>query len=258
MKDLSKIFWISRYTFLEITRSKVLYAVLGLGFLIWIVSYVASEFSYGVPERVSLDFGLGLLSLSSLGISIFLGSTLILKEVENRTVYVVLTRPTSRPTFLVGKLIGLGVVIAVNTFILSLFTITSFLFQGGEWNGLILWAIIFTMLESFVTLVVVMLFSLLTNSILASLYGIGFVAVGHAIKDLASLQAVQNNPLLENFVGFIKFFIPDLSTMNLRTFILYDNLINLQHLLMAASSVLFYALAMIALSCLIFSRKQFE
>lgn len=255
---LTKIYWIARYTFLEISRSKLLYVVLLLGLIIWLISFVASEFSYGVPAKVSLDFGLGLLSLSSLGISIFLGSTLISKEIENRTIYTVLTKSTSRVEFLLGKFLGLFSIIVFNTFVLSAFTLCAFFIQGGDWSWLILWAIFFTIIESLIVLIVVVLFSLLTNSILASLYGIGFVVVGHALGSISEIYFVRKNPALQAILSFVKLIIPNLENLNLRMFVLYNNQIDTRSLIFATFSIAIYAIGVSVLSCYIFTKKQFE
>ena len=100
MKELEKIYHIAKYTFVEIYKGKILYNVLLIGIGLILLTYVASEFTYGVPSRVALDFGLGTLYLSSVGIALFLGATLISKELENRTVYMILSRPLKRSSFL--------------------------------------------------------------------------------------------------------------------------------------------------------------
>jgi len=257
-ETISKLFWIARYTFLEISKSRLIYAIFMLGFFIWLVAYVAAEFTYGVPERVSLDFGMGMLSLSSLGVSIFLGSTLIYKEIENRTVYIVLTKPTSRSTFLMGKILGLIAVIILNTAILGFFTLSCYFFQGGQWNSMAVWAIAFTIIESVAVLMAVIFFSLLTNPILTALYGIGFAVVAHALNEINQLFFVRENPLLQIFLGFLGYIIPNLSAMNLRSYLLYENAIEFEKLAMAAGSVCVYTFAMALLCCFIFSKKQFE
>jgi len=71
MKNKSLI--IAAYTFKELLKSKILLNVFFIGLGLMLVTYVATEFTYGVPERVALDFGLGMLSISSLAISLFLG-----------------------------------------------------------------------------------------------------------------------------------------------------------------------------------------
>lgn len=258
ISSLIKIFWIARYTFMEVSKSKLLYAILGMGAAIWIIAYIASEFTYGVPEKVSLDFGLGLLSLASMGVSIFLGATLIYKEIENRTVYVVLTKPTTRTTFIVGKILGLLAVVLFNTAILSFFTLSCYFLQGGEWSMMILWAILFTVIESMIIMMVVILFSLLTNPILTSLYGLGFAVVAHALSNISDLYFVKENPGLLKILEALKFAMPNLGSLNLRTYVLYEKMISVNNLSYAAGSGIFYALAAMIVCCYLFSKKQFE
>src|SRR4051812_38418902 len=124
MKNVIKISTVAKYTFKEILKSKILYSTLIIGLCMIVVTVVAAEFTYGVPERVALDFGLGMLSLSSLGIALFMGASLLSKEIESRTVYMVISRPIPRWCFIMGKVMGLMAVLTVNILILSLMTLT--------------------------------------------------------------------------------------------------------------------------------------
>lgn len=130
MNILDKILIVAKYTLKEILKSKVLYITLVIGVALMIVTYVATEFTYGVPEKVSLDFGLGMLSLSSIGISIFMGATLLPNEIDSRTVYMVISRPVPRWVFITGKVVGLIGVLAVNFAILSAMTLALYLSLG--------------------------------------------------------------------------------------------------------------------------------
>ena len=104
MDNLRKLYVIAYYTFREILKSNILVnvAILGLGLML--VTYVAFSFTYGEASRVALDFGLGMLSLSSVGIAIFIGVGLLSKEIENRTVYMIISRPVPRYIFILGKI----------------------------------------------------------------------------------------------------------------------------------------------------------
>ena len=112
--NIDKIKIIAFYTFKEIFKSKILLNVFFAGLGLMVLTYVATEFTYGVPQRVSLDIGLGMLSISSLAISLFLGVGLLSKEIDSRTVYMVIARPVHRSSFIVGKLIGLMGIQALN------------------------------------------------------------------------------------------------------------------------------------------------
>jgi hypothetical protein len=49
---LDKILIISKYTFKELIKSRILYVTLIIGIALMVVTYVATEFTYGVPEKV--------------------------------------------------------------------------------------------------------------------------------------------------------------------------------------------------------------
>ncbi len=57
-------------------------------------------------DRVATDFGLGVMSLLLVGLAIFLGSTQLSREIEKRTVFLVLGKPLSRTNFVLGRVLG--------------------------------------------------------------------------------------------------------------------------------------------------------
>ena len=131
--EIQKITTISYYTAKEIIKSKILLNTLIIGVGLFIATYVAYNFTYGAPDRVALDFGLGTLSLSTVGIALFIGAGILSNEIDSRTVYLVISRPVSRSSFLLGKLIGLFIVLALNVLILSTITLSLYFFIGGDY-----------------------------------------------------------------------------------------------------------------------------
>ncbi|MDO9181767.1 MAG: ABC transporter permease subunit, partial [Bacteriovorax sp.] len=129
---MNKTSVVAKYTFIEVYRSKVMLSIVFIAIGLVFISYVASEFAYGAPAKVALDFGFGLTSISNLIMSIFIGSTLLSKEIENRTLYMILSRPISRTSFMLGKVIGLSSVLIINTLILSLLSVGIYCFLGGH------------------------------------------------------------------------------------------------------------------------------
>jgi len=105
---MKNILTIAKFTFIEVYRSKIMLGVVFLALGMLIMTMVASAFAYGAPDKVALDFAIGMMSVANLLIAIFLGVTLISKEIESRTLYMVLSRPISRFAFLLGKIFGLS------------------------------------------------------------------------------------------------------------------------------------------------------
>ncbi|HXH31684.1 MAG TPA: hypothetical protein VNJ01_12795 [Bacteriovoracaceae bacterium] len=255
---LSKIKTIAYFTFKELLKSKILINVFFVGLGLMVVTYVATEFTYGVPERVALDFGLGMLSISSLAISLFLGVGLLSKEIESRTVYMVISRPVPRFAFILGKILGLMGIQLVNVLILSLMTVASTSFLGGELTSLFAWAIGFILLESFLLLLIVVLVSLLANNVLTVLLSLVILFLGHSIKDTQEIAFVKSQPLLSLLLEAYNFILPAFYKLNLKDFILYNTSLPLGYLLPNLAYGVLYSLALLFFIIVIFNRKNID
>jgi hypothetical protein len=86
--------------------------------------FVASRLTFIRPERVILDLGLSAVALSCGMIAVFVGSGVLIKEYERRTVYLALVRPITRRQFIVGKFLGMGAVLLANWFLLVVAYVT--------------------------------------------------------------------------------------------------------------------------------------
>jgi ABC-2 type transport system permease protein len=255
---LDKIVYIAYYTFKELFKSKILLNVFFVGLGLMAITYVATEFTYGVPERVALDFGLGMLSISSLAISLFLGVGLLSKEIESRTVYMIISRPVPRYAFIIGKLLGLTGIQVINVLILSVMTMVSSSLLGGEISSLLLWAILFIFLESVLLLLVVVLTSLLTNNILSVLFSVILLLLGHAIKETQNISFVQESGFLKRILDFYHFVLPAFHKLNLKDYVLYKTDLPLSFLISGLAYGLFYSLALLMFIIIIFNRKNID
>lgn len=255
---INKALIVSNYTFKEIFKSKILLNVFFIGLGLMVVTYVATEFTFGVPERVAIDFGLGMLSISTLAISLFLGVGLLSKEIESRTVYMIISRPVSRSSFIVGKIIGLMGIQLINVLILSSMTLISSYLLGGEITSLLFWAFGFIFLESLMLLLVVSLVSLLVNNVLTVLLSVVLLLLGHSIKATQEITFIKNNPLLNYFLEIYHFFLPAFYKLNLKEHILYERSLPLSYLFPALGYGLTYSTALLLLIIAIFNRKNLD
>lgn len=255
---LRKIQIISWYTFKEIIKSRVLYTTLFIGLALMVVTYVATEFTYGVPEKVALDFGLGMLSLSSLGISLFMGATLLSNEIDSRTVYMVISRPVPRWVFISGKILGLIQVLIVNVAILSAMTLICSSLLGGQINQAIIMAILFNILECILLLLVVVFFSLFTNTILASVISFIVLISGHAVNVTQGILFVELRPAFKYALEFYHLVLPGFYKLNLKDFVIYNQAIETTYLLQSFFYGTSYSLFLFFLIIFIFNRKNLD
>lgn len=118
-------------TFREAVRDRVLYGLLGVGVAVVTMSYFMAELSLDQQERVMLDVGLASISLFSVVTAIFLGSSLLYKEIERKTLYVILPKPVARHEFLLGKFFGIVLTAFVFVNVMGSIQLCVAAIQGG-------------------------------------------------------------------------------------------------------------------------------
>ncbi len=258
MNNFKKSLTVAKYTAIEVIKSKVLYNVSILGLVLLVIVFVAKEFTYGIQERVALDVGLGMLSLSSVAIALLMGVSLMSKEISSRTVYMIISRPISRSAFLAGKVMGLSFVLALNIAIISIITLSLFFWMGGDFNSLILWQIIFTFFESLIVLLLVVLFTLMTNNIVSVLLTFSLYLSGHFIDSAKFTVYADSRPWFQSLLEGYHFILPAFYKLNLKSIILYSNEVLSTNLLLTVLYGLTYSLFILTLSVQIFERKNLD
>lgn len=258
MNQFKKIFLIAKATLTEVLKSKILINVFILGFVIAMATFVASEFTYGVPTKVAIDIGLGTLAFSANAISLFLGVSLIFKEIDSRTIYVVISRPVSRGSFLLGKVLGLSAVLLINILLLSLIMMITVSLLGGKLSPIIFTTIGFTFLEAFLLLMVVVTFSLVSNQVITIIMSIVVMIAGYATLDIMDSNVVKKNPILSSTLQFYHLVLPGFYKLNLRDFVVYNQ--NLPFDLLFKNFVygVSYSTALVFLSIQLLNRKNLD
>jgi ABC-type transport system involved in multi-copper enzyme maturation permease subunit len=254
-QELLNIFIIAKYTFFEVLKSRILLNVFFLGMALLFFSYTATEFTYGAATKVALDFGLGALSLSAVGIAIFIGVNIVNKEIESRTIYILLSQPLSRTAFLIGRVTGMSILLLVNILILGVLTLLIYFLFGGEFQPLIIWCVVFSFVEAVIVLNIAVLFSLITNITMSVVYTLIVFTIGHSINDAIEMTNTSYkvfNPIVKSFAVFI----PNFSKINIKSFVLYQKNLDLSYLVGALSYGLFYIMIIMLISSLIFKNKD--
>ncbi len=255
---MRNVITIARFTFIEVYRSKIMMSLAILGVMLIILCYVASEFAYGAPAKIALDVGLGIMSLSNVVIAVLIGSTLLTREIEQKTLYMVLSKPISRVAFLFGKILGLSSILVINSVILGVLSMFLYKMYGGMFQKLAVWAIYFSFLEAFTLLLFAVMFSLLTNTTLSVIYSIGIFIVGHAINETSKLVFTKISLLFSTILKICFFIIPNFYRLNLKDFIIYQQSISNEYLLTTHLYILLYLVAMLTALYYVFSNKNLD
>ncbi|MFQ4138943.1 ABC transporter permease [Nodosilinea sp. PGN35] len=257
---LSRVAVIARTVFLEVIRDRIFYLVALFALLLVLARVLLPNISAGAEDKILVDLGLAGIHLLSVVVAVFVGTGLINKEIEKRTVLVLIAKPVSRAEFIVGKHLGLTAVLAVliaalGTIFVVLLGVSAVPFSLGS-LGL---ALVFMTLEAALLVAVAMVFGVFTSSLLATLLTFAVYLMGHLSQDLVAFGELSQTPAVQRFTNGLYLILPDLERLNLRNAAAYgfELLPTAPDLWGHALYGLLYTALLLAVASLIFSRRQF-
>ncbi len=181
---MGQIFILASNTFREIIRDRVLYAAMVFVFLFLGLSMALGELTFTDRQRITVNFGLLAMQLGAIGLAIFMGVTLVSKEIDKKTVMTLLARPLSRFSFLVGKSLGLVGVICTLLLVLQAFLLVVFWFANLHINPYMFLALWGVLLEALVLLGAAIFLSSFATPITVASICVGVFLIGHWQKSL--------------------------------------------------------------------------
>lgn len=249
---------IARNTFREATRDHVLAGVVLAGITLILLTLPLGTLALGEGQRLTIDLGLTGISAFGLLVVLLVGTSLVAKEIERRTIFNLLSRPISRPAYLVGKWLGLSGALWVVAGLLGVALSLLLAAQGHATDGAaILEASYMAGLELTVVTALAVLFSALSTPVLSALYTLGFYCVGQWSWDLRAFAA-QAPGSLGPTLKAIANLVPNLPLFNMRALAAHGELTSPDHLLIATAYALVYCGCALALAAAAFESRDFK
>ena len=217
---MNNIWVIAKNTFKETIRDRILYGILGFAVLFLLSTLFFASISLGEDVKMVQDLGLAGIYVFSVIIAIFLGSSLIYKEIEKRTLYIMLSKPVSTAHFIIGKYLGLLLSLLLNLGLMSIIYLAVVLFEKGGFDYLAIWSILLNFFELSIFIALTILFSTLTTPLASTIYSIVVLYIGHSIS-LVKKAAEKSPQIIKLLADCIYYIFPNLEKFNIRNFIVY-------------------------------------
>lgn len=106
-------------TLTELTRLKVFYFLLVFALLLIGSSVFMAQLTFQQEFQILKDVSLGAMSIFTSLLAIVATARLIPQDVEDRTVYTILAKPVPRFEYLLGKIAGVLLLLAIGTVVMS-------------------------------------------------------------------------------------------------------------------------------------------
>jgi len=257
---LGRTFTIASHVFREVIRDRVLYLIGLFAILIIPTAGFLPKVAAGTQDKILLDLGLASMGILGLIVAIFIGTGLVNKEIEKRTVLVLIAKPISPAEFIVGKHLGLTAILAVLLAAMTVILLIVLLFAQVSFSFFsILLAIFYLLIQLSLITAVAILLGVFTSSLLATLLTFAVYLMGHLSPDLVKLGKLAKNPTVELVTQGLFLILPDLSRLDLKNQAVYGLYLfpSWETLLTSLAYGVLYIILLLAIATFTFSRRQF-
>jgi Cu-processing system permease protein len=183
---LQRIWAIALNTFREAARIKVLYGFLVVVAAANLLAMVLGTMSFREQARTARDVALAGTSLFGSLTAIFLGVFLLYTEVQRRTIHAIVSKPIDRWEFVVGKYLGMVLVLSL---LVGLFAVAMFgqlFYQDVPVTAGLIKAVILAWMEVMTVAAIAIFFSSFSSPFLSGLFSLALWAIGRITPDLAA------------------------------------------------------------------------
>jgi ABC-type transport system involved in multi-copper enzyme maturation permease subunit len=262
-----RVLTIARNTFRENIRDKILYNLILFALIMILSSVVLGQLTLGYENKVIVDLGLSSISIFGTLIAIFIGISLVYKELERRTIYVLLAKPVYRHEFILGKYLGLLCTLLVNVVIMAVGVALTLAFHGGVGLDAILRlipAVYLIFLSLALTTALALLFSTFSTPALSALFTLFLWVIGHFNEDLIAFGDITKSSAFQWVCKTLYYVLPNFSnfaSINSQNIILsaaYQQSIDPWAILWVTVYGLLYCAGLTMISIRIFSRRDFK
>ena len=253
---MNAIVAIALNTFREAIRDRILYLILAFALALIAISHFVSMLTVGSEVKIVKDLGLSAISIFGLLTAVFVGVSLVFKEIERRTVYTLLAQPVRRWQFVCGKFAGLSLVLASSVLVTGAALFAAVALAGeSPWGLLPAIALGFVELELIAAFAI--LFSSFTNPILAAVGTVATYVAGHLSWSFDLLEKRIAGESGKALCRLLHAVLPNLDRLNVKASAVHGIALPPGYLMAAAAYGFFYALAVLVLACLVFERREF-
>ncbi len=244
--------------FREARRNRVTLVLAFFAGLLLLASSLITDITIVTFDRVLIDIGLGGMSLILVLLSIFLSTGLLSREIERRTIFMVVSKPVSRGTFLVARLAGNMLTLTVLQVLMGALLLLEFKIFKTPIASPTLVAMVMLWFELLVLSAVGFLMSSFAGQMTATFVTVSLFFVGHLSSDIYTLARRSKNEALQVLGKVLYYVLPNLERLNLRAQAGYGVVVPTRVWLTSAIYALAYAAVLVWLAVLIFRRRDFR
>lgn len=240
---------------LEWLRLKFFHIILFLAFLFYILSFLVGSLSFTEQERIFFDFGLGGIEVATIFLATFLSTHALYREIERKTILVLLARPIARWQLLVGYL---GSLMILNLIVITI--LGGILYIGLEEASRYQVTLLSSLFIIFLKSIVISAFGLVCAVLSRPMFGfvltLAYWIASYSLPDIIFLAAKLKNQGLILLTKILDFIIPNFYLFNWKNYHYLKSTFVFSDFLWAVFHCTVWTVFLFLLASLVFRRKE--
>lgn len=213
---MNRIIAVAENTFRESIRDKVLYVLLFFAATTILGSKVLGWISIGQDIKIIKDICLASMSLFGALIAIFIGASLVYKEIDKKTLYTILAQPLHRYEFVLGKYLGLLGILGVSIIVMTAVSTVYLRLMGGAIELIWFEAVLLIYWKLMLITGFAILMSAMVSPIMGAIIVFCLYVLGHATEVLKNLPPQFDGTFSKHILEVMYFVVPNLEAFNLQ------------------------------------------
>lgn len=263
-------FRLALLTFKGGVRDRLLMGVLAVALLLFFTTPLFSSFSMRDVFGVALTYSLSVISATGVLLAVFIGGSLIARDIQSRSIYSVATLPISRSRYILEKYLGLALLLFCSLGILWVLNLGGLLFVSSQyppdrafiWGNYLLY-FLFDLEKLLILSSVLVLFSAVATSTFLPVYAtLAVYAIGMTTEKvkyfIETVKGGQDISPVVKVVAKVAYFVfPNLSPFDLKVPMVYALQLDVSTLMFTFCYGIGYIIVMLVLACLVFANRDF-
>lgn len=271
---MKSVLALATITFKEGIRNRALYGIALLALFLFGLNISVAGFFMRDVGKVTVDMNLSALSFAGLLLVFFVGVNLMAKDIDRKTIHLVLSKPISRSQYIWGKYLGILSFITVSLILLLFFSSCTVLlllklypnyFSDFSWFVFFIACFFMLIKLAVLTAIVVFFSSITTSSLITLIFSISSYIAGVTIEEVVfyvkSEMAAQEQLIsesLKHFVEVISWLLPNFSVFDFTLEAAHGLPLTPSRLGLSFGYGALYVLILLLLASFIFSRREFN
>ncbi len=245
-------------TFKEIVRNKFLYLIIFFAFVFIIFSVMLWKLTIWDDKKIIIDFWLSMIEVFWIIGVLFVWSQLLFKEIEWKTIFLILSKPINRYEFILWKFLWFSLTIFLIILLQSLLFLFVLNYKEIEITHLIVFSLVFTFFKLEILLSIVFFLSTFMSNILTILMSILIYIVSHSFQLIIDLWIRFRNEIVVYFTRVLQLLFPPFEALNIKDVIWSFTNFKIDFFIYNTFYSIMYIFTLLFFTIIIFNRKKSE